>query len=283
MKKAAQHWRVRQIRFAVAVLNLLGRLPIARQLIALFRALPVSRRLYNWTLGYQRPFKTLQEAEAAVATYSQRGHENPANVDLHLGLNKTARPSDYAALFHISRLLPNIKRVFDLGGNVGNLYYCYCNYLSISDRLHWQIHDLPENMARGRTIALKRGADRLTFAEAWVDASGADLLLISGALHYMHEALASMLLQLEEPPEHILINRTPLTEGAPFATIQDAGDFRVACMVHNRQALIGQLEQVGYILEDSWRAAEHALKMPADPMHSVPSYSGMLLRRRDRN
>jgi hypothetical protein len=60
IQAASQPWRVRQIRSAVAGVDWLGRLPPARQLIALARTLPVSRSLYNWVLGYQRPKPPLQ-------------------------------------------------------------------------------------------------------------------------------------------------------------------------------------------------------------------------------
>jgi putative methyltransferase (TIGR04325 family) len=270
--------RVRQIRLTGAALNWIGRLSPAQRLIDLFRIAPGSRALYRWALGYHRPFRTLEEAVAAVSAYAQQGHQNPNNADIHLSLNKRARPSDYAALFHLQRLLPNIHRVFDLGGNVGNLYYCYTEHLTPSEDIIWQVHDLPDNMARGRTLAQTRGADRLLFADSWSEADGADLLLISGAMHYLKEPLASMLAKLDRFPKYILINRTPITDGASFATIQDSGTFRVACMVRNRHALLQELEQVGYHLEDSWQAAELFLRIPADPDHSVPFYSGFLLR-----
>lgn len=241
--------------------------------------MPLSGPLYRWLLGYLRAFDTLEQAETAIAPYAQGGHEHSANADNHLELSRAARPSDYAALFHLQRLLPRIRRVFDLGGNVGNLFYCYGHYLSLPEDVSWQVHDLPDNMARGRQLALQRGAHQLSFTDDWSDASGADLLLISGALHYMRQSPAEMISALDRPPEHILINRTPLTEARPFATIQDGGAFRVACMVNNRDAMLGALDRIGYRLEDSWQAAELSLAVPADPAHTVPCYSGLLLRR----
>lgn len=271
--------RVRQIRLTVAALDWIGRLSLARRLIGSIRSAPLFGAIYRWAVGYQRPFDRLEDAEAAVLAYSTQGHAHHSNAEMHLDLNKVARPSDYAALFHLQRLLPNINILFDLGGNVGNLYYCYTSYLTFTERFSWKVLDLPENTTRGRNLALNRGANQLSFANTWSEANGSDILLISGALHYLKETLASMLTNLDRPPKYILINRTPITDGNPFATIQDAGNFRVACMVHNRQSLLRQLENVGYLLEDSWQATELALRTPADPNHTVPSYSGLLLRR----
>ncbi|MEG9524199.1 MAG: methyltransferase, TIGR04325 family [Hyphomicrobiales bacterium] len=268
--------RVRQVRLTGAALNWMSRLAPARRVINFTRVAPGFRSLYRMALGYQRSYRTLEEAEAAVSAYAQHGHQNPANADLHLTLNKRARPSDYAALFHLQRLLPNIRSIFDLGGNVGNLYYCYSEFFPEKD-LIWTVHDLPENVARGRALAQRRGADRLSFADTWREASGVDLLLISGALHYLKQPLAGMLATLETLPRYILINRTPVTNGPSFAAVQDSGPFRVACLVRNRQALLKDLEGAGYRLLDTWHAAELALQIPGDHDHTVPFYSGFLL------
>ena len=276
---ASQSWRLRQIRLAASGANWLYQLPPARRLISLARNLPGSRAVYRWSLGYNQAFNSLEEADEAVSVFAYGGHEHPENVSNHLDLNRTARPSDYAALYHLQRLLPGLRRVFDLGGNVGNLFYCYSTYLSFDDLHAWQVLDLPANMERGRVLSASRGAQQLIFVDDWKDADGADLLLISGALHYMRRPLADMISDLTRPPDHILINRTPLTEGAPFAAVQDGGAFRVACMVHNRAALIEQLESHGYELRDSWQAAELSLTVPADPQHTIPAYSGLLFRR----
>jgi putative methyltransferase (TIGR04325 family) len=268
--------RVRQVRFTGAALNWLSRLALARRVINFAREAPGFRSLYRMALGYQRSYRTLEEAEAAVSAYAQQGHQNPANADLHLTLNKRARPSDYAALFHLQRLLPNIRSIFDLGGNVGNLYYCYSDFFP-DKNLVWTVHDLPENIARGRRLAHARGADRLSFADTWREASGADLLLISGALHYLKQPLAGMLSTLEYGPRYILINRTPVTDGPSFAAVQDSGPFRVACLVRNRHDLLKELEGAGYRLLDTWYAAELTLQIPGDADHTVPYYSGFLL------
>src|SRR6201999_1439306 len=68
--------------------------------------------LYRTMMGYQRPFASLQEAKAAVSKYGSGGHENSQNVKNHLGMYKTARSSDYAALFYIRPILPGIRKVF---------------------------------------------------------------------------------------------------------------------------------------------------------------------------
>ncbi len=273
--------RAGQIALTARFVEGVERFRVGRYLLRGFQRLPLTRSLYRVLVGYRRPFASLEEAEAAVARYSLGGHEHPQNVKNHLGMYSRARPSDYAALFYIRPVLHGIKRVFDLGGNSGNLFYSYSNYLSWPEGLVWQVLDLPANMAAGEAIAKERGADQLRFTGEWMDADGADLLIVSGSLHYLHRSLAEMIGELRARPSYILINRTPLTDGAPVATIQDLGIFRIACMVHNKSQVVRDLEQLDYVVVDEWKAHELSLEIPGYPELTVPAYTGIFLCRKD--
>jgi putative methyltransferase (TIGR04325 family) len=273
--------RTGQIALTARFVNGVGRFRAGRHLLRGFQTLPLTRSLYAGLVGYRRPFASLEEAESAVSRYAQGGHEHPQNVRNHLGMYSRARPSDYAALFYIRPILSGITRVFDLGGNAGNLFYSYSNYLSWPDGLTWQVLDLPENMAVGEAIAKEREAHQLQFTGEWTDANGADLLIVSGSLHYLHRPLSEMIGELTEKPAYILINRTPMTDGTPVATIQDLGIFRVACMLHNKAQVIRELEQLDYVVVDEWKALELSLEIPGYPEHSIPAYTGIFFRRKD--
>ena len=272
--------RAGQIALTARLVEGVGRFRAGQYLLRGFQRLPLTRSLYRGLVGYRRPFASLEEAEAAVARYSLGGHEHPQNVKNHLGIYSRARPSDYAALFYIRPILHCIKRVFDLGGNSGNLFYSYSNYLSWPEGLVWQVLDLPGNMAAGEAIAKEREAQQLQFTGEWMDADGADLLIVSGSLHYLHRPLAEMIGELTVRPSYILINRTPMTDGAPVATIQDLGIFRIACMVHNKSQVVRNLEQLDYVVVDEWKAHELSLEIPGYPEFSVPAYTGIFLRRK---
>ena len=247
-----------------------------------FQTFPLTRPLYQAMMGYQRPFASLQEAKAAVSKYDSGGHENSQNVKNHLGMYKTARSSDYAALFYIQPILPGMTRIFDLGGNAGNLFYSYSNYLEWPAGLTWTVLDLPATMAAGEVVAKERGAHQLKFSGDWQNASGIDLLIVSGSMHYLEKPLWEMLGELGEKPKYLLINRTPLTEGAPVATIQDLGIFRIAAMLYNRSDVIRDIEKLGYALVDEWKAYELSLEIAGYPEHTIPAYSGMFLALKDR-
>jgi putative methyltransferase (TIGR04325 family) len=272
--------RVEQIRLAGKVVRGIARVPGGQSFLDTLERIPLTRSALETVLAYQRPFKTLHEAEESMAKYRGGGHVDPTNMQHLLFMSQSARPSDYAALFHLQQILPRVRRIFDLGGNVGNLYYCYAKYLKDMEDISWVVMDLPDNIARGKELAEQRGASQLSFTDSWKDADGCDLLIASGCLHYFERPLSKMLEELEKRPNYILINRTPLTEGLSVATVQDNGAYRTACVLHNLQDLKGGLQQIGYDIDDQWRAAELSLDIPAHPEHRIPSYSGMFMHQR---
>lgn len=273
--------RERQIALTGRLVKQIGRFAPGRSLLRVLQRSAVTARGYRALVGYRRPFASLAEAKLALHAYAALGHEGITNVRHHLELSERARPSDYAALFHLRPLVPDLGKVFDLGGNAGNLFYCYARYLPLRPDLRWTVLDLPANMAAGAEIARERGAAALHFAGDWTQASGVDLLLVCGSLHYFDKSLPEMVGELPVRPAHILINRTPLVEGAPAAAVQVASGFRLACMLYNRRDLLGGLEALGYRVVDEWKAPELSMDVPGYPEYSVPAYSGAFLRRND--
>ena len=273
-------WRERQIAATAKLVRLIGHIPGGRGFLRQLQTLPATSGAYRAAVGYRRPFATLAEAKAAIAGYEALGHEGNDTVRHHLALSTTPRPSDYPAFFHLLPIASRLHTVFDLGGNAGNLYYCYASRLPWPANMSWKVLDLPGNMAAGEKIAAERGVRQLSFTADWSKASGVDLLILSGSLHYMEKPLADMLRDLPTLPEHILINRTPLTDSDPVAAIQVGSGFRVACMIYNRGELLRSLEELGYATVDQWKAAELSLEIPGYPQHSIPAYSGLFLSRK---
>jgi putative methyltransferase (TIGR04325 family) len=273
--------RVRQIRICSHWFRVLSGFPAFLYILRATRELPIVRNLLAVIVGYNRPFETLVEAQQAMAAYAAGGHANPAcAVDL-MGHIERASPSDYAALFFLQPLLPFVRTIFDFGGNVGNLFYCYSRYLDFPADLTWTVYDLPENVKLGERIAADSGAYRLRFTTSLSDGDGADLFIATGALHYFEKPLADMLAEFKKKPRYVLVNRTPLVDGPRFATVQDNGlVYRVACMLYNRNDLIQEFEKCGYEMLESWSAAERSFIIPCYPDRSPRAYSGMFFRLR---
>jgi putative methyltransferase (TIGR04325 family) len=266
-----------QIVSTAKIFSVLGRFGYGRRLIEGAGRTRVGSVILGWLLGYRRSFGTLDEVMRAVKPYARGGHENPANVALHLELNRMARPSDYAAFYYLRDPLLCVKKIFDLGGNVGNLYYCYRDYLPLRKDVVWTVFDLPETISRGRTLASSRNVPNLQFTDDLQQASGADLFIASGSLQYFDRSLPELLESIGQRPRYILINRTPLIDGPDFAVVQDAGHIRVGCKLYNRSKLIAQFERLGYGVLGEWQAPELRLSVLDRPSSSVAAYAGLWL------
>ena len=116
---------MRQIAFAAGLARR------SRPAIAVLRRFPGASPVLGRVMGYRRPFPTLEAAQAAVLAYEFGGHVHPDNAANHMTGEGQARPGDYAALFHLARLLPRVRRVADIGGKSETCFIasdatCHC-------------------------------------------------------------------------------------------------------------------------------------------------------------
>jgi putative methyltransferase (TIGR04325 family) len=275
MSSIARRMRIRQIQMSSRLLRGVCASPTGLAIIKRMRAAPMFQTMLDAIVGYNRPFQTLDEAAAAIVGYEGGGHSNPDYLAVKVPEAENPRPGDYAALFHIRRNLSTIHTVFDLGGSVGNLFYCYARYLNFSPDLSWTVCDLAETIRVGKILADSREERRLRFTDQLKDADGSDLLVISGALHYFEQSLSNILASFISKPRYALINRAPLINVPAFATVQDGGTYRLACKLHNRNDLIQGLAGLGYELVDSWDIPSRSVIIPCYPDRSAESYSGL--------
>lgn len=271
-----QKMRLQQIRLSARVANGVLRSRVGRTLIDRLRRHDASRRVVDGVLGYHRPFASMREAAAYIATYANDGHENPRNLLWHLGTSERAYVSDYPALFHLLENLAAIRTVFDLGGNAGNVFYRFGRYIDWNDDLRWTICDLPRNLAFAASYAAEQDERRLGFTTQPEDLDGHDLLFVSGALHYFEDPVR-LVATARRKPRFILINRTPLTERESYVAVQDVGDWMVPCVIHNRPGLYRDLQVLGYALRDEWSVPEFRLQVAGSAALSVPEYAGFFM------
>jgi putative methyltransferase (TIGR04325 family) len=267
--------RLRQIRFSVRMFRVVASSRFGDAALRTLRRWPIGRAILDGALGIHRAFPTLAEAERAISSYANNGRQNPHCAELRLVQSTRPRPSDYAAMFHLVPEIGEAKRIFDVGGNVENLFYCYSEYLKFREDVVWEVYDLPRNVQN--KAALGRGSDarNLKFTDRWDQASGCDILIASGSLHHFERPLPQLIDELPKKPRSILINRAPLIDGPSVAVTQDAGQYLTACMLYNRETLILDFMQIGYTLVDMWQAPELSLDVPGRPGHRIHSYSGL--------
>lgn len=250
----------------------LGRAPGGAAVLEGLSSLPFAERAL---VGFRSGFSTQEEAERCVERYGYPGHEHPNQTRRQLAMAETARPSDYAVLFHLDHLLPHVKRLIDLGGSAANLFYCYDRYLQLPADFHWTVVDLEPVIAVGMALAKERNETRVHFVTSLEQAGEADVLLVSGALHYFEQPLGELLDAAGVHPRYVLVNRSPVSDKGSLVAIQDGGAFMHPARVLDRGALLASMQNAGYRLDDEWIAAELNLRFPMRPRKSVAHYAGL--------
>lgn len=278
MHPIAKIVRVRQIQFCARWLRRLSTLPPTFVIVKALRDRAAIKQILDSLLKYSRPFSTLDEAAAAAVGYEGGGHSHPRYLRVKIPDAETARPGDYQALFYIQKNLEDIRHVFDLGGSVGNLFYCYQKYIDIHPELTWTVFDLPTTIKLGADIATQRGERRLRFTSDITEARSADLFITSGSLQYFGQRLPDMFVELGKLPRYVVVNREPLVDGPSVATVVDGHGYRLASMLHSRQELVAGMTRLGYQVLDNWVIKERSLIIPGYPDRSARSYSGMFFR-----
>jgi putative methyltransferase (TIGR04325 family) len=272
--------RIFQIRVLASLLNALGKRSAGRKLINRLRCNRATRTPLDICLGFRRTFPSFAAAQACASQYIQAGHEHPDEIRFHTASSDTVRESDYPVLFYLAPLASELCRVFDLGGNVGNLFYAYQRKIKFPPALLWTVYDLPVKKPLGEKLAADRAERRIRFASTLAEASGSDVFIASGSLHYFEEPLHVILASLDSPPKHVFVNRTPCSTGPDVITVQDNRSYLVPCKLHSRTALLTGMQSLGYELQAEWPVYERRLPVPTHPDLCAHTYSGFYFRKK---
>jgi putative methyltransferase (TIGR04325 family) len=251
-----------------------------RTVLTRLAELPFGKNILNRFSQTRGVFATFEEGWSVARKTALGDHEHPSEIDVHLTFSKALRPSDYAVLYWLSKISDMELRIFDFGGNVGNLYYSYSTYLEGTRSLDWTVFDLPSVVKEGERIATERAVAGLRFTTKLEDVAGCNVLLVSGALHYWEGSVRAFLEQFQQQPDHVIVNRTPVHNEQPsFITVQRTGECAFPCIVRNVSGLIEDFAFSGYTMVDRWPAIERSLRMPLFPERTVRYYSGFYFRR----
>jgi putative methyltransferase (TIGR04325 family) len=207
------------------------------------------------------------------------GYDHEENAtDYEPTLNRLNK-ADYPVLLWLSKILPEAKAVFDLGGNLGVAYYAYCHYLHFPAELHWMVCEVSATVKAGRALAKRAGKKQLTFTGDRAAMPEADIFFTAGALQYIEESLADILAARSSRPRHVIVQRVPLQRGEPFITLQNNGAWVVPYKVDNEDVFIESLVALGYELVDRWNTPRQ-LQVLDHPFDHVATYQGMYFRLR---
>lgn len=269
-----QRLRLWQIRTFAAFLERISSRPRYARALKAIRENVLVQPVLGAALGFRRRFKSFSAASRAARFYRNGGHENASNSIRHLESADRLRESDYAVLYYWSQIRPIPRRVLDLGGSVGNLFYAYNEQLHFGDDMTWNIVELPKLRAEGERIATSRNERRVHYVSSIVEAGEVDVFLASGSLHYFDESLPELLARLARPPLHVFVNRVPTCEGEGIYTVQDGWTYLVPCKIRNRGELIRTMISAGYRAAATWDANEMREIVPLYPESSAFRYSG---------
>lgn len=273
-------WRLLQVRALTSVLNSIGSRASGRRLIVRLRSQRWLQSLLESSLAYRNTFPSFAEAQASASKYIAAGHEHPDEIRYHTSIADSIRESDYPVLFHLAPIAPNLRRVFDLGGHVGNLFYAYQHKICFPSDVTWTVYDLPHKRPFGEKLAADRKETRIRFADSVAEASGADVFIASGSLHYFEQPLDKILETLELPPPHVFVNRTPFSTGRSLITVQDNRSYLVPCALHSRSELTSGMARLGYEVVSEWRVHERKLCVPLYPDLTAHTYEGLYFRKK---
>ncbi len=225
-------------------------------------------------------FGSLEEAKAAIPPGASDSYDSPAAGELYRERMEHVFPHDYPVLFWMKPVIPDARRVFDLGGHVGIANYTYERYLGAFSSVEWTVCDVPSVVEAGRRIATTRGRRGLSFTTRYEDASGADVLFGSGVLQYLSSGfLAELLSRLPVPPRHLLINLLPTTDKPTFFTLNNIRTAICPYLVMNEQEFVASITRQGYRQIDSWSAPEKKCIIPLEPDRRVDAYRGFYFQR----
>jgi len=269
--------RVAQIRALARVLISIGRSRWGRVLVRRARDGVLTGRALRWLLAFHGTFSSIEDARSCAARYVPASHEHPKQITLHAQFAEVTRESDYPVLFFLSPVVSELRTVFDLGGSIGNLFFQLDRYLNFSNELVWTVHDIPVKRAAMNEFAREKGEKRLAFTDEFSAASGVDLFIVVGAIHFFEPKLAELLDQLESLPKHVIVNRSPFSSGDDIVMVHDGGLWVNPCKLHSVEKLCSGMRDLGYEFVASWPVNERIVRIPLIPEYNE-TYRGFYFR-----
>jgi putative methyltransferase (TIGR04325 family) len=223
-------------------------------------------------------YPSFSAAELAAPGIKPVGYDAANSSKWYLSKLTGVSQEDYPVLFWLRSAFDDGRSVFEIGGHVGVAYYSFASLLVYPPDLIWTICDVPSIAEAGEALALERGRTNLRFVTSPTQVEGADIVLAAGALQYIDSPdLAGAIASFRRRPRHVLINTTPVYDGAAFITLQNIGSAYCPYRVFNRGEFVRSMETAGYLLVDSWRK-ERAFSVPGHPDKSFDHYSGFYFR-----
>lgn len=265
LRLAISSIRVAQIRGFARLLTLVGRSRWGSKAIVFARNRRAMRPVLEWLLAFHGSFQSIAAASACAARYVSGSHDHPGQLDLHAEFAEVTRESDYPVLFFLAPFASELRSAFDLGGSIGNLFFQLDRHLHFSPEIVWTVHDLPFKREAMQDFARSKSEERLVFSDQFSSASGVDLFIVAGAIHFFEPTLAELLASLDRLPRHVVVNRSPFSNLDDIVTVHDGGLWVNPCKLHAIRKFCSAMNSLGYDLVASWPVHERRTRVPLFP------------------
>lgn len=184
---------------------------------------------------------------------------------------------DYPALFWLGRSFDEgMRTVFDLGGHAAIKFHAFRRMLKYPQGMHWRTCDVPGVIQAGREIAAERGiGDELSFTSDYKEASGFDVLFISGCLQFLAQRMPQIIADLPVKPRRIILNTTTVHPDRTIFTVHSIGFGFVPYRIQKYDDLQADLLESGYVRRDAWRNEGKLISLPFIPDGEKAYYAGV--------
>lgn len=237
----------------------------------IYRRLTWSRPQYvNHFFGV---FPTFSAARSAFPSQLNNGWEHEAIVAADY-----FQPSLYATLYWLARTIQEGSSIIDFGGAIGQTHREFVQRAALPESVSWTVVDLAPAIRQGRELAAARGTTGLYFAERLDELECCDIFLSRGCLQYVEASLTDLISVLAKPPEYLLLDKIPLSNGPGFVTIQNLGLSATPYKIFNRESFLAPLLQLGYFVLDEWPVQDLTCAVAFHPERFLPNHSGLLLK-----
>jgi putative methyltransferase (TIGR04325 family) len=230
---------------------------------------------------YQGVFDTYAEAQASVPANHFSGYDNTPSAELYRDRTRRVFINDYPMMLWLGKLFEaGCTSVFDIGGHIGVAYYAYQRYVPFPKGVRWTVFDVPAVNRAGAAWAVAHDdLRRLSFADDYAGASGADVLFAAGSLQYLECSLKQILESLDHLPDHLLLNSVPVHPSASYFTVQNMGTACCPYRVTAERTFIDGLKALGYEMQDRWENPHRSCVIPFHPERSLDRYFGFYFKR----
>ena len=232
----------------------------------------------SWHAKHLGAFASFEEANAYIGQRRLPAAGYTLDHEKWLEERHEVACHDYPPLFWISKLIDEhgLKSLVDFGGSAGVSYYAFRNYLTLPADFTWNVCELPEAVEVGTRVARSRGESQLQFFSDPARIADSPLFYASGVLHYLQDSISALLHRNGAQPDHLVINKLPVSWTESLVTVEGGGNSFYPCRVQKYDDFIAELDSMGYGLIDEWPCPQHRMEVSLRPDLDSSQYRGFV-------